>query len=440
MSEPLEAKKSSLEQKADEAEFQMPRWKANFWYIILWVTMLLDMIDRQAVNAVLPILKKEFALTDAQGGFVGSIVGLTMALLVFPVSVLCDRWSRRKMVSIMVACWSVATYITGIAKSYQTLLLGRLAVGVGEAGYGPAAFALISAWYPKKLRGTMLGMFHAATPIGHAVGIALAGYIAYHYGWRTVFGILAVPGLILAVLLWFLPDFKAKKVEEGSEKEVKTSLKEVLSYIFHTKTVLTLFLIGVSVFIVQNTFQIWGVTYFVRTFGMNVKEAGAVIGMVGLLSFMGAPFAGWLGDRLLRYTTRGRMVVALILAILFMVFMILALNSKEYNYVFAFWTIAWFCMPGIQISAYTAMQDLVPPYCRGIAFAFVPICNQLLVGVWAPMVAGLMSDKFGLNYSLQVITGTSFVLTIFFVFLAMKFYNRDLQRIEALGTFKLDRG
>lgn len=427
--------------KADEtAELQMPLWKANFWYVIIWLTMILDMVDRQAINAILPLLKKEFLLTDAQVGLISSIFGISISALVFPIAVLCDRWSRRKMMAFMVGFWSVATWFTGKADSYIHLLLARLAVGSGEAGYGPPAFALISAWYPKTIRGTMLGLFNTAKPLGSAAGMALAGYLAYYYGWRSMFGMLAIPGLIIAAMFWFMPDYKAQKADAGKDEEVKVSLKEVMFYILKTKTLVMVFIIGATVFIFENTFQIWSVTYFARTFGLNVKEAGAAVGLIGLLGCMGSPISGWIGDKMLKYSPKGRIYTAMVLTVFMVVFMFVALKSKDYRTVFIFWTAAMFLLPGIQINFYTITQDLVPPYARGIAFAFVPIFNWLLAGVWAPVAAGKLSDMYGLASALQIVAVVSFVLAEVFLFLALRYYMADLARFKALGTFKLRQG
>ncbi len=100
-----------------------PSGRANLWFMVLWLLFLLDLADRSAVSSVLPLLKKQFGLTDAQSGLVSSILGLSLGLLVLPTAILADKWSRRKIVSIMAATWSLATYFMGMAVGYKTLLL-----------------------------------------------------------------------------------------------------------------------------------------------------------------------------------------------------------------------------------------------------------------------------------------------------------------------------
>jgi len=422
----------------DQAELNIPRGKAYFWTFVVCLALVLDMIDRTAVNAILPMLKAEFSLSDAQAGLLGSVVGISMSILVFPVAILCDTWSRRKMMSIMVAFWSLATYGTGIAQNYTHLILARLSVGSGEAGYAAPAFSLLSAWYPKSKRGLVLGIFNAAKPLGAAAGVAIAGYLAYEFGWRSMFGILAAPGLLIAAMFWFVPDYKVKK--DASDQTKKVTLKESMLYLLRTKTILIVLLGGAAVFIFENTFMIWGATYYARTFGMNVKEAGAVVGLIGLIACVGAPVFGALGDRIIKRSPKGRIYTAMTLAVFMFILMTAALKVGDFRMTVILWTAAMFILPGLQINIYAVTQDLVPPYLRGMSVSLVPIFNHMCFGVWAPMIAGRLSDLYGLPYALQVLAIVSLVLCEIFFYLSLRYYMTDLNRVKALGTFKLGQG
>jgi MFS family permease len=418
-------------------ELKLPAWRANFWFAVLWLIMLIDAMDRQCVTAIFPALKSAFQLTDAQLGLVGSITGLTISILVFPVAIIVDKWSRRKMVAIMVAVWSIATFATGLAKGFYSLLAARLAVGVGEAGYGAAGFSLISAYYPQKKRGLMIGLFQAAAILGVSGGVGLGGFIAFQYGWKSVFGILAIPGLGLAILAWFLPDFKTKRIEANHEREVKPRIKEVLDYIFKTPTLLMVYLGAVSIYVAFSTFAMWTPTFFGRTFALDIKEAGKITALVTLLSWPGSPLGGWLGDRFLKRTKKGRLWAAGIGVGLFLIFISLALQMQSFRYVVALWTIAVFFLISYTSNLIAVTQDLVPPYFRSISYSFIPLFQQILAGVWAPMITGFISDRYGLNYALQVIAVFSTLLSLFFFIVASRFYKQDLEKVTSLGKFEL---
>lgn len=424
------------------AELNLPLWKANLWFTVLWWMMLLDIADRNAVNAILPVLKKAFSLSDAQSGLVGGIIGLSIALLALPVATLVDRWSRRKMISIMVFVWSLATYFTGQAKGYGSLLAARLGVGTGEAGYNSAAYALLSAWYPQKVRGTIIGIFYTAIPLGSALGIMAAGAIAYKYGWRTCFGVLAVPGIILAILGWFMPDYKTVKENVDAKKASTPGIAETLKYILTSPSLLCVYLASASAVIALNTYGTWGPTFYVRTFGMNIKDAAYVVGIMGILTFPGSIFGGWLGDVFLKKYKKGRLMSAALNAILFGIFstlsMLVAIKTKNFTAVVAFWCPASFFLCGVAPSLYGVTQDLSASFFRAMAFAFIPLCNQLLTGFWAPAFAGAVSDRFGLNIALLVITWMSVALILTFVYISGRFYERDDKRVSELGAYKLE--
>ncbi len=428
---------SSRAGRSDVPELHLPRRRANFWFGILWLMMLIDAMDRQCVTAIFPALKAEFHLTDAQLGLVGSITGLTISLLVLPVAFIVDKWSRRKMITIMVAFWSIATYATGLARGFYTLIMARLAVGTGEAGYGAAAFSLISAYYPQKRRGLMIGLFQAGAILGVAAGVGVGGFLAYKYGWRSVFGLLAAPGLVLAILAWFLPDFKTKRIEKDREKEVKPKIKEVLAYIFKTPTLLTVYLGAVAIYLAFSTFAMWTPTFFGRSFSLNLKDAGKITAIITLLSWPGSPIGGWLGDRLLKFVPQGRLWAAAIGVMLFLLFISLGLRVQSLQITVVFWVIAVFFLTSYTSNLIAVTQDLVPPYFRSISYSFIPLFQQLLAGVWAPMIAGAISDRFGLSYALQVVAVISVALSLFLFFFAMRFYRVDLEKVRNLGTFKL---
>ena len=170
------------------------------WFAIIWLIYLIDYADRFAVSAVLPAIQEEFSLNDAQLGLMSGSLFLGLAVLAVPCGLAVDRFSRKYMITAMTLVWSIATWSTGLAKSFAGLVVARIVVGAGEAGYNPAGYALIAAWYPERMRGTMVGLFNMAQPLGIGLGIVLAGHLTAEFGWRAVFGVLAVSVVCTAFL------------------------------------------------------------------------------------------------------------------------------------------------------------------------------------------------------------------------------------------------
>jgi len=109
-----------------------------------------DYIDRLVVVSLFPFLKRDWGLTDTQCGLLVSAVSWAILVFSFPVSLLIDRWSRKKCIGVMAVLWSLATAACAFAKNFPQLFLARTAIGIGEAGYAPGGTAMISALFPEK--------------------------------------------------------------------------------------------------------------------------------------------------------------------------------------------------------------------------------------------------------------------------------------------------
>ena len=116
---------------------------------------------------------------------------------------LADRMSRWMLVGASVLLWSLASGASGLAGTFTLLLITRLFVGVGEAGYGPAAPTIIADLYPLERRGQVLSWFYMAIPVGSAIGYALGGWMATRWGWRWAFYAVTRPGLLLGAVQLF---------------------------------------------------------------------------------------------------------------------------------------------------------------------------------------------------------------------------------------------
>ena len=174
---------------------------------LLLAINLFNYIDRYVLASVLPTLKHEFLAGDPnQNGKAGLWTTAFLISYMFTAPIfgwLADRFSRWILIGMSVAVWSLASGWSGLATSFGVLLCTRLFVGIGEAGYGPAAPTIIADLYPLKTRGRVLAWFYVAIPVGSALGYAYGGKIADLLGWRWAFYLVVPPGLLLAALLFF---------------------------------------------------------------------------------------------------------------------------------------------------------------------------------------------------------------------------------------------
>ena len=178
--------------------------RANYVLGILFVVMMLNFVDRQIITILAELIKHEMGLSDKQ---IGLMTGLSFAIfyttLSIPVAALADRWSRSRVISISLAIWSIMTMLSGSALNFMQLLLARIGVGIGEAGSTPASHSLIADVFPPERRATALGILGMAVPIGSFIAFTTGGWMAENIGWRAAFFFAGVPGVLVAVLIWF---------------------------------------------------------------------------------------------------------------------------------------------------------------------------------------------------------------------------------------------
>ena len=174
--------------------------QAWFAYAMTIGLMLFDYIDRQVIVSLFPYMKADWGLSDKQLGALVSVLSISLAACVLPVSLVADRVSRVKSIVTMATVWSIASISCMFTRNYSALLAARAVVGVGEAGYGPVGAALIATHFPDRMRSALLGGFMAAASVGSVLGVALGGVIAARWGWQAAFGVVGIPGLVLSLL------------------------------------------------------------------------------------------------------------------------------------------------------------------------------------------------------------------------------------------------
>ena len=418
-----------------------PGRSTHGWFAVIWVIYLIDYADRFAISAVLPAIQAEFALSDAQLGLMSGSLFLGLALLAVPCGMAVDRFSRKYMIVMMTLVWSLATWSTGMARSYAELVAARVLVGAGEAGYNPAGYALIAAWYPRRLHGTMIGLFNMAQPLGIGLGIMLGGHLAAAYGWRVVFGVLAVPGVLLALIMLFAPDYRTRRVEVTGSRDVKPGLKETLGYIADNRTLQLIYLAQLPITAYIMACGIWGPTFFVRQYQLSLAEAAGAVGIITIIAGIGALAGGYLSDRASRNNPRGRITVCLWYLAIPLVLHSVAIFGSMYG---LSWPVFVVCYGAGQFfgaanwgTLVAAGLDLSPPHYRATVQSFLPLF-QAVAALGAGIVSGLLSDRFGLAPTIGAFLVIGMVSGLFLLGAARKTYERDFRRKEALGRFAVD--
>lgn len=185
------------------------------------LTQAMSMVDRQVLAILVPRIKADLHVADAEMGLLyGTVFALFYAIFSLPLGRLADGWVRTRLLSISIIAWSGATALAGFANSFSVLALSRLGVGVGEASVQPAGMSLLADSFPKEKRGMVMSWMAAAVALGLGGALVLGGLTAGAWdeawphggaplglrGWQAAFLVAAIPGLLLGVLLMRLPE------------------------------------------------------------------------------------------------------------------------------------------------------------------------------------------------------------------------------------------
>jgi MFS transporter, Spinster family, sphingosine-1-phosphate transporter len=428
-------------QPRHEPEEVRPTASTHGWFAVIWTIYLIDYADRFAISAVLPAIQQEFSLNDSQLGLMSGSLFLGLALLAVPCGLAVDRFSRKYMITLMTLVWSAATWSTGLARSFGELVAARIMVGAGEAGYNPAGYSLIAAWYPQRLRGTMVGLFNMAQPLGVGVGIILAGHLAAQFGWRAVFGVLALPGVILALVMLFAPDYKTRKIEADGNKTIKPGLMDTLRYIAGNRTLQLIYLAQLPISMYMMSCAIWGPTFFVRQYQLSLADAASLVGVITMVAGMGALAGGWLSDRVSRGNPRARVTVCLLyLAVPLVLHSVAILGSMRglpLPLVITVYSCGQFFLAANWGTLVAASLDQSPVPYRASCQSFLPMF-QAISGLGAGVISGLISEQLGLPWALEILLVAGMISALILLNWARRHYDEDYQRQSALGTFKLD--
>ncbi|HEY4838864.1 MAG TPA: MFS transporter, partial [Candidatus Acidoferrales bacterium] len=260
--------------------------------IILMLINFVNYVDRQIIFSLFPFIRKDFNLDYAQLGMLATAFTVVLSLASLPLGMLADRTSRRLVISCGVIFWSAATFFSGLAMSFRSLLVARGLVGVGEAAYTPAGTAVISATFPQEVRARVQGTFDLGMFMGGAVGIALGGIVAQWLGWRAAFWIVGTPGLLLGLSALKLPNTPVPTVKE------RLPLREL----FRVPAYLMLLLSASFSSFAGYSYVAWGPDFVQEYKGFSSTESGVTLGLTVLLAggfgiLVGATISDWLSRK-----------------------------------------------------------------------------------------------------------------------------------------------
>lgn len=416
-----------------------PKRYTNYLFSLLFLLYMFDYIDRMVVSSLLPYIKAEFGTSDTKLGMLMSAVYLSIVILTFPVSLIIDRWSRRRTIGVMAVLWSLATAAAALTKSFGALVTTRTFIGIGEAGYAPGGSAMISGLYPVEKRSWMMGLWNAAIPLGSAIGVALGGVIAAHWGWRSAFGIVALPGLIIAILFFFSKDYKTvklirngiPKIKGAKIEKIKMNTRDMVREFAEKPSLLLTYFGMMFVVFTTTSLLFWLPSYFSREYGIPQQQSSTKASLVMLLALVGAPLGGYLVDRWRRKKLNARLVFPGITSVVASLFCVLAFavfrDGAQYISLLLFGVTVTMFIP----AAGAVTQDLVHPGLRATSYAIAVVIQNSLGAMLGPVVIGAISEATNLGTALSILPAFVLIAGVLFL-IGSLYYKKDIAKVTEL--------
>lgn len=404
-------------------------------FALLFLLYMFDYIDRMVIVALFPYLKSAWALSDTQCGLLVSTVYWSIVILSFPISVVIDRWSRKKSIGLMAVVWSLATAACAFTNNFSQLFVARTVIGAGEAGYAPGGTATFSALFPEKNRSMIVGLWTAALPLGSAIGIVAGGYVAERFGWRHAFGIVALPGLLIALLFFFVRDYKTVELRHGAgrrhgENEPQPMDRTAIIRQFTTpRSLLLTYIAFAGNMFLTAAYLSWLPTYFYRVEHLSMEKAAMKGSLVMMLAIVGFPIGGFLADKWRSKTIRARLLFPAITSAVTGVLFFVSFYWLEGTAQYAMTLVGGITAAAFSPAAIAVTQDVIHPGLRATSYSFCVIFQNLLGSSMGPLVVGMLSDHYGIRTALTIVPFASLVSAILYYW-ASFFYADDLARVE----------
>jgi len=424
---------------------QRPTRSRYLIMVMLFITVVINYLDRSNLSIAAPALKDEFGLDTVHEGLILSAFGWTYAAMQIPGGWLVDRVSPRVLYAAALILWSAATFFMGFAGSFVILFVLRLAVGALEAPAYPINNRVVTTWFPERERATAIGFYTSGQFVGLAFLTPVLAWLQHHYGWHMVFVSTGLLGIVWGVL-WFMiyrepRQFKGANAAEieliqqgggvvdldrrAREKKAPFSWNDLGLVMSKRK----LWGVCLGQFCLTSTlwfFLTWFPTYLVKYRGMDFIKSGFLASVPFLAAFIGVLCSGVLSDFLIR---RGATVglarkLPIILGLLISTSMIGANFTDSTPWVIFFLAVAFFGN-GLASITWSLVSTLAPVRLLGLTGGVFNFVGNLS-SICTPIVIGFLVTKDSFAPAIVYVSSLALLGALSYILLVGK-----VERIEA---------
>ena len=394
--------------------------------VILTLVNFVNYIDRQIIFGLVPLIKADFALSHFQVALLGTVFSIVHSLGTLPLGWLADRTSRNKVITYGILFWSGATFLSGLAASFRSLLTARALVGVGEAAYTPAATAIISGSFAREIRARVQGVFDLGMFIGGALGLALGSILGEWVGWRPAFFVVGVPGLLLALTIVRLP-------EAPSEPRAKHI---PIAHLLRVPAFVMVLISGWFISFAGHSYIFWGTEFVHRYKGFGLGEAGVSLGVILVVAgILGVLAGAALADRLAQRFPWGRGVIVSAGFLISAPLIFAALHVPSKALFLALFFLGSFFMTWYHGPVTAIIHDLIPARAHATAMGIYLFFVNAFATTTGPALVGKIADRYNLLTGMHTALAAQ-VVGAFCFFLVIYFIRRDGLHHPALVQYR----
>lgn len=365
--------------------------------LLLWIAFFFNQADRQIFNVLLPLIRDDLDLTDADMGLVASVLTLVYGLLVPIAGLLGDRVSKKKIIIISLIIWSSATLLTGFSTLLAELIFLRsVATGGGEAFYSPSANAVISANHDDRTRATALSLHQTSLYVGVIFSGYIAGVFAEMYGWRNTFYIFGGFGILLGVVLYFRME-EDKIIKTAFKSDEISAIKESVYMFWGNRTAVLLTFAFAGMQFVGIGFLTWMPTFLHEVFGFSLARSGfdaTFYHHVG--AFLGVIVGARLADRFVNYYAGVRIFFQALGLLLGAPFIYIMSVSDSIFLVYIAMTCFGVFRGFYDSNIFASLYSVIKVRHRTTATGFM-LMFAFIVGSLSPLLLGMLKPVLGLS-------------------------------------------
>ena len=440
---------SQSEQEQAQAQ-QITHSYRSYALALFLLVYIINFVDRQIFSILIEPIRLEIQLSDTQLGLLG---GIAFAIFYTFAGIPIARWAdvgvRKNIVALALVIWSLMTIFTSTAKGFGTLLIARVGVGIGEAGCSPPIHSLIADMYPEEERGTALSTYALGIPIGAAIGTLVGGWIGEYFGWRMAFMVVGLPGLIVAVVVFFTVREPVRGQSEPDLVQVQKNLvplADTIKFLWGLKAFRHLSFAGALHAFVGYGVGLFIPSFFMRVHGFGLAETSTYLFLIGLTGVIGTYLGGYLGDWMGKKDKRWYMGVPGIATIISVPFAVLFYTTGDPMLAIILAIPGAILGPMYLGPTFATTQTLVPPAMRSTASAILLFVLNLIGLGLGPVFAGFLSDTLrpgygeeSIRYSLLILAVAGNIWSALHYYLASRTLREDLAAKDQLAeTFPVN--